>query len=63
MSKDGKYYAEIGMKAARRAAEKVIILAHQENKPMPVWDGEKVQYTIPPIPNKAMRSNSLDAHR
>ena len=63
MVRDGKYYAKIGMQAAERAARKVIEQAHKDNKPMPIWDGERIQYQIPPLPNKAMQSDSLDARR
>ncbi len=60
---EGKYYAKIGMQAAERAARKVIEQAHKDNKPMPVWDGEKIEYRIPPLLNKAIQSDSLDARR
>lgn len=53
---EGKYYAKIGMRAAERAATKVIEQAHKDNKPMPVWDGEKVDYQIPPLLNKPFKS-------
>lgn len=46
------YYAEIGMKAAQRAARKVIERANLENKPIPVWKDGKVEYEIPPLPNQ-----------
>ena len=52
----GKYYAKIGMQAAERAAKKVIEQAHKDNEPMPVWDGEKVDYMIPPLPNKPLKA-------
>ena len=42
-----KYYAKIGMQAAERAAKKVIEQARKDNKPLPIWDGEKVQYLVP----------------
>lgn len=54
MKNEGKYYAQIGLQAAERAARKVIEQAHKDNKPMPIWDGEKVDYQIPPLPNKAI---------
>ncbi|MES2663824.1 MAG: hypothetical protein V4629_11045 [Pseudomonadota bacterium] len=44
------YFTKIGLQAAKRAARKVIEQAHKDNKPMPIWDGEKVIYQIPPIP-------------
>ena len=50
MRHEGQYYARIGMQAAKRAARKVIEKAHRDNKPMPIWDGERVQYQIPPLP-------------
>nr|VFK42928.1 MAG: hypothetical protein BECKTC1821D_GA0114238_101427 [Candidatus Kentron sp. TC]VFK42938.1 MAG: hypothetical protein BECKTC1821E_GA0114239_102221 [Candidatus Kentron sp. TC]VFK57278.1 MAG: hypothetical protein BECKTC1821F_GA0114240_101628 [Candidatus Kentron sp. TC] len=53
--KDSKYYAEIGMRAARRAARKVVEQAHRDNKPMPVWNGERVEYIIPPLPDQEDR--------
>jgi hypothetical protein len=52
----GKYYAKIGMQAAERAARKVIEQAHKDNEPMPVWDGEKVDHQIPPLPNKPLKA-------
>lgn len=50
--KKGDYYAEIGMKAAKRAARKVVERANRENKPIPVWKNGKIEYEIPPIPDK-----------
>lgn len=52
----GDYYAEIGMKAATRAAIKVIVQANRENRPIPIWKNGKVEYEIPSIPNKQMQS-------
>lgn len=49
------YYAEIGMKAAKRAAQKVIEQANRENRPIPVWKNGKVEYEVPPVPNKQMQ--------
>nr|VFK16482.1 MAG: hypothetical protein BECKLPF1236A_GA0070988_101483 [Candidatus Kentron sp. LPFa]VFK25403.1 MAG: hypothetical protein BECKLPF1236C_GA0070990_1002110 [Candidatus Kentron sp. LPFa] len=55
---DSNYYAEIGMQAAQRAARKVIERAHRENRPMPIWNGERVEYRIPPLSDQ---ENSTDS--
>ena len=49
---DAEYYAKIGLQAAKRAARKVVEQAHRDNRPIPVWDGEKVQHIIPPLPDE-----------
>ncbi len=49
------YYADIGMKAAKRAARKVIEHANKENEPIPIWKNGKVEYEIPPIPNEMIQ--------
>ncbi|MEE8056632.1 MAG: hypothetical protein V3T17_02170 [Pseudomonadales bacterium] len=59
---EGKYYAKIGMQAAERAARKVIEQAHKDNEPMPVWDGEKVDYQIPPLPKSASHPLAPSPH-
>ena len=46
------YYAEIGLKAAKRAARKVIEKANKENMPIPIWKDGKVVYEIPPVPQE-----------
>ena len=48
MTDEMNYYTKIAMQAAERAARKVIEQAHRDNTPMPIWDGEKVVYKIPP---------------
>ena len=50
-----EYYAEIGMKAAKRAAQKVIEQAYRENRPIPIWKNGKVEYEVPSIPNKKIQ--------
>ncbi len=50
MSTNG-YYAEIVMKAAKRAAYKVIERANLEKRPIPIWKDGKVVHEIPPMPN------------
>nr|VFK63654.1 MAG: hypothetical protein BECKUNK1418G_GA0071005_103519 [Candidatus Kentron sp. UNK]VFK70881.1 MAG: hypothetical protein BECKUNK1418H_GA0071006_104119 [Candidatus Kentron sp. UNK] len=46
------------MQAAQRAARKVIEQAHRENRPIPVWNGEKVEYLIPPLPDEEDSTDS-----
>ena len=55
MKTNAKYYAQIGLQAAIRAAKKVIEQASKENRPLPVWNGEKVEYCIPPLPNSTLK--------
>ncbi len=47
MSINSGYYAEIGLKAAKRAALKVFEKALKDNRPIPIWNGEKVEYRMP----------------
>ncbi len=55
---DTNYYAKIGLQAAQRAARKVIEQAHKDNIPIPIWDGEKVVYQIPPLPQNLDQSDT-----
>jgi len=50
--KKSDYYAEIGMKAAKRAAKKVKERSNRENRPIPIWEDGKIKHEIPPISNK-----------
>ena len=55
MKTNAKYYAQIGLQAAKRAAKKVIEQASKDNRPLPIWNGEKVEYCIPPLANPALK--------
>jgi len=41
------YYAEIGMKAAKRAAKKTIENANREKRPIPIWEKGRIKHEIP----------------
>ena len=43
------YYAEIGLKAAKRAARKVAERANLEQRAIPFWKNGKVVHEIPPL--------------
>jgi hypothetical protein len=40
-------YAELGLKALKRAAEKVAEDARQKNMKIPVWKNGRIEYIIP----------------
>ena len=61
MTDEMHYHTKIAMQAAERAARKVIEQAHRDNTPMPIWDGEKVVYKIPPLPDKTNYSKKHNA--
>ncbi len=48
MKKHNKY-AIIGLKALRRAAEKVAIDARQNNYKIPIWNNGRIEFKIPDI--------------
>lgn len=48
-----EHYAEIALKAATRAADKVKEEAYLYNKSIPVWEGKNVVYKVPPAPKKS----------
>lgn len=49
------YYAEMGMKAAKRAAQKVIEQASRENRSIPIWKNGKVEHEVPSISNEQIQ--------
>ena len=50
MPRDDIDYSALALRAAQRAAIKVIKEAQFNQTPMPVWDGEKIVHIIPPLP-------------
>lgn len=43
------YYAEIGLRALKRAAEKVYEDARKNNYKIPVWKNGRIEYVIPGV--------------
>ncbi len=49
------YYAQIGLKAAKRAAKKVVEQANKENQALPIWKKDHIEYQVPENPNKSLQ--------
>ena len=45
--KDKQHYIDIAFKAAKRAAHKVAEKARQENRPLPVWKNDRIEFEVP----------------
>lgn len=57
---NSKHYANIALKAAQRAAEKVIKEAHLYQTPLPAWKDNKIEYVIPDMPQKKPDSSTTN---
>ncbi len=47
--KELNFYATIGLKALKRAAEKVSENARKNNLKIPIWENGRIEYLIPEI--------------
>ncbi len=54
---DKKQYIEIALRAARRAADRVSEKARRENRPLPVWKKDHIEFEVP---NYSQQNNPAD---
>ena len=47
--KEQNIYAAIGLKALKRAADKVVENARKNNLKIPIWENGRIEYLIPEI--------------
>lgn len=62
MKKHNKY-AIIGLRALRRAAEKVAVDAKKNNYKIPIWNNGRIEFKIPDITTEQQNSADTKSRR